>query len=84
MERERRTSSCRLELLAQNILERHGVGGELGDTLAQLLHRHLLLIEVEAEVRLVVQVGTLRNVLGRRRTRVELLRHRRVRVVQLF
>lgn len=50
------------DLLLEDILEGDGVRGKLGDTLPQLLNGHLLLVEVEAEQRLVVQVGALGDV----------------------
>ena len=51
-----------LDLLAQDVLEGDGVGGEFRDTLAELLDGHLVLVEVEAEVGLVVDVGLLLDV----------------------
>jgi len=49
-------------LLAQDILQGDGISGELADTLAQLLHRHGVLVEVESEVGLVIDVGLLLDV----------------------
>lgn len=46
----------RLDLLLEDVLERLGISSKLGDALAQLLDGHLLLVEVEAEERLVVDV----------------------------
>jgi hypothetical protein len=51
-----------LDLLAQNILEGDGIRSELGDTLTKLLDGHLVLVEVEAELRLVVDVALLLEV----------------------
>jgi hypothetical protein len=51
-----------LNLLAKDVLERHGVGCKLGNTLAELLNGHLVLVEVEAEVGLVVNVRLLLEV----------------------
>lgn len=74
----------RLDLLLQQILQRHRVGRELGDALAQLLNRHLLLVEVEAERGLVVDVRALGDVQLGRALRVELLGDRRLGVVELL
>lgn len=58
-----RTSPLRLlNLLAEDVLEGDGISGELGDTLAELLGGHLVLVEVEAEGSLVVDVALLLNV----------------------
>lgn len=51
-----------LDLALDDILERDGIGGELADTLAQLLDGHLVLVEVEAEQRLVLEVRLLLDV----------------------
>src|ERR1700712_1608326 len=53
---------CLLELLLQDFLECNGISGELGDTFTELLNRHLVLVEVEAEGCLVVNVRLLLNV----------------------
>lgn len=50
------------ELLLEDVLEGHSIGGELADTFAELLDGHLVLVEVEAEVGLVVDVGLLLEV----------------------
>jgi hypothetical protein len=71
-----------LDLLLEDALERHGVGGELGDAFAQLLDRHLLLVKVEAERGLVVNVRLLLNVEAARLRCVELLGDRVFGVVQ--
>ena len=55
------TNLC-LNLLAQNVLQRHSVSSEFGDTLAQLLDSHLLLVEVKAEVGLAVDIRLLLDV----------------------
>lgn len=72
------------DLLAQDVLQGDGVRGKLGDTLTQLLHGHLLLVEVEAEQRLVVQVGALGDVQLGGRGRVQLLGDGLLGVVQLL
>ncbi len=61
------------ELLFESLLESLGVSSELADTLAELLDGHLLLVEGEAEGRLVVDVGLALNVLGRGGSGIELL-----------
>lgn len=48
-----------LELGLEDLLQGLGVSSELADTLAQLLDGHLVLVEVEAECRLVVEVALL-------------------------
>jgi hypothetical protein len=58
----RRYTLCRLDLLAQDILEGDCVSGEFRDTLAELLDGHLVLVEEEAELGLVVDVALLLNV----------------------
>lgn len=50
------------ELLLEDALEGDGVGSELADTLTELLDGHLVLVEVEAEVGLVVNVRLLLDV----------------------
>ena len=57
-----RKADLRRELLLDNILEGNSVGGEFANALAQLLHGHLLLVEVEAEERLVVNIRLLLDV----------------------
>lgn len=61
------------KLALEGSLEGVGVGGELADTLAQLLDGHLVLVEVEAEGGLVVDVGLLLDVEGGGGGSVELL-----------
>jgi hypothetical protein len=51
-----------LDLLTQDVLERDSVGGEFRDTLAELLDGQLVLVEVKAEVGLVVDVALLLNI----------------------
>ena len=51
-----------LDLLAQDVLESDGVSSKLGDALTELLDGHLVLVEVEAELSLVVDVGLLLKV----------------------
>jgi hypothetical protein len=60
--RYRTASNLCLDLLAENVLEGDGVGGEFRDTLAELLGGHLVLVEVEAELGLVVDVALLLEV----------------------
>ena len=50
------------DLLLQDPLECHGISSELRDTFPQLLHGHDLLVEIEAEIGLVVEIGFLGNV----------------------
>ena len=45
------------KLLAEDPLECNGVSSELGNTFAELLHSHLILVEAEAKRRLIVDVG---------------------------
>lgn len=53
-----RTNLC-LDLLAQDVFKRDGISSEFRDTLAELLDSHLVLVEVEAEVGLVIDVALL-------------------------
>ena len=73
-----------LDLLLELVLERHGIGRELGDTLAQLLRGHGVIVELEAEERLVVEVRLLGDVQLGGVLAGELLGHGRGRVVQVF
>ena len=50
------------KLLLEDALEGDGIGGELADTLTELLHGHLVLVKVEAELSLVVDVALLLKV----------------------
>lgn len=51
-----------LELGLEDTLQGLGISSELADTLAQLLDGHLVLVEVEAERRFVIDVGLLLDV----------------------
>ena len=68
-----KSSGSLLELLLDDALEGDGVGGELADTLTELLDGHLVLVEVEAEGGLVGDVGLLGDVEGRGLGSVKLL-----------
>jgi hypothetical protein len=61
------------KLLLEDALERLGIGGELADTLAELVDGHGVLVEVEAEEGLVGDVALLLDVEGRSLSGVELL-----------
>lgn len=61
------------KLLLQDPLQRDGVGGELGDTLPQLLDGHGLFVEVEAEFGFVIDVAFLLDVQAARGFGVEFL-----------
>lgn len=73
-----------LDLLAQNVLERYSISSEFRDALAQLLNGHLVLVEVEAEVGLVVDVALLLEVERAGILGDELLRDVIVGVVELL
>jgi len=73
-----------LDLSLQEPLEGDGVGSELGDTLTELLDGHGLLVEIEAEVSLVVEVLALGDVQVVGIGRVELLGDGGGGVVQLL
>lgn len=73
-----------LKLRPDDVLQGDSVGGELADALAQLLDGHLVLVEVKAEGRLVVDVRLLLNVKSRSGRSVELLGNRLCRVVELL
>jgi hypothetical protein len=73
-----------LDLFLENVLQRDSIRSEFRDTLTELLDRHLLLVEVEAEVGLVIDVRLLFNVERRRISGVELLGHRVGGVVKLL
>ena len=62
-----------LDLLLEDVLHGDSVSRKLGDTLAEFVHGHWLLVEVEAEEGLVVDVATLGNIELGRALRVELL-----------
>lgn len=53
---------CLLDLLPENALQCDCIRRKLADTFSELLNRHLLLIEVEAEQRFVVDISALGNV----------------------
>ena len=72
------------ELLLDDVLKGDGISGELADTLTQLLDGHLLLVEVEAEERLVADVRLLLDVERRGGGGVELLGDGVVRVDELL
>ena len=55
---------CLDELGLDDLLKSLGISSELGDTLTELLNRHLVLVEVEAEERLIVEVRLLLDVQG--------------------
>ena len=76
--------SSLLDLLPENTLERDSVGGELADALAQLVDGHGVLVEGEAEERLVVDVRHLLDVLIRGLAGVELLGDGFFAVVEVF
>lgn len=63
-ERKSKTDIKRLslDLLAEDVLEGDGVGGELADALGELVDGHGVLVEVEAEESLVLEVGLLLDV----------------------
>lgn len=83
--RKKRTqASLSLDLLLEQLLQGHGVSRELGDTLAELLDGHGLLVEVEAVSSLVVEVLALGNVQVRGTGGVELLGHGLGGVVQIL
>ena len=71
-------------LLPNDALERNSVSRELADTLRQLVHRHRVLVEVESELRLILQIALLLNVQAPSIFRHQLLRHRLLRIVQLL
>ena len=79
-----RSTSRLLDLLPKDVLQRHGIGSELGDTLTQLLDRHLVLVEVEAEESLVVEVVALLKVQRGSLRCVELLGDGFLGVVELL
>jgi len=62
-----------LKLGLDDVLERDSVGGELADTLAELLDGHLVLVEVKAEAGLVVDVALLLDVKSAGAGSIELL-----------
>jgi hypothetical protein len=73
-----------LDLLAEDVLEGDSVSSEFRDTLAELLDGHLVLVEVEAELGLVVDVALLLEVERVGAVGVELLGDGVLRVVKLL
>ena len=73
-----------LNLGLEGILEGDGISGELADTLAELVNGHWVLVEVEAEVGLVVNVRLLLQVERAGVGRIQLLGDRVLRVVELL
>lgn len=57
-----RPNNLSLDLGLENVLEDNGIGGELGDTLAELLDGHGFFVEVEAEESFIVEVLALGDV----------------------
>lgn len=72
------------ELLFDDLLEGDSISSELADTFPELLDRHLVLVEVEAECGLVVDVGLLLQVERGSGGSVELLGYCRAGVVELL
>lgn len=79
-----RCHSLRLNLLLQDILQGHGVGRELGDTLTELLDGHGLLVELEAEQSLILEVAALGDVEAAGSRGVKLLGDGVLGVVQIL
>lgn len=79
----KRTHLC-LNLGLEDILQRNSIGSKLADSLTQLLNSHLVLVEVESEVRLVVDIGLLFDVEGLGVGSVELLGNGVGGTLQLF
>lgn len=73
--KERSEPNLSLDLLGKKLLEGNGISSELGDTLTELLNTHGLLVEVEAEVSLVVEVLALLDLEAGGTSGVELLGH---------
>jgi hypothetical protein len=73
-----------LNLLAEDVLEGNGISREFRDALAELLDGHLVLVEVESELGLVVDVGLLLEVEVGGVAGVEFLGNRVLRVVELL
>jgi hypothetical protein len=83
MHRTDKSTLC-LDLLAQNVLEGNGISREFRDALAKLLDGHLVLVEEEAELGLVVDVGLLLEVKVVGIGGIELLGNVVLRVVKLL
>ena len=75
---------CLLNLLPENALEGVCVGRKLADTLAKLVHRHGLLVEIETEETLVVQVVLLLDIEAAGVRSVKLLGHRILAVIKVL
>lgn len=73
-----------LDLLLKQLLQSNRIRRELGDTLPELLRGHSILVQVEAEERLVLEVAALGDVEVGGIGRVELLGDRVGRVVELL
>lgn len=73
-----------LDLLLKLLLQGHRIRSKLRDALAQLLRSHGVLVEVEAELGLILDVGALRYIQFCGVSRVQLLRHWVGRVIQLL
>ena len=71
-------------MLPEDALERDGIGGKPGDTLAQLLNSHGLLVEVEAEESLVINVRFLLDIQRSGVLSIKLLRDIGGRIVKFF
>lgn len=71
-------------LLRQEVLQLHRSGRKRRDAIPQLLHRHLLLVELEPELGLVVEVGLLLDVETVGVAGLELGGHGVFAVVELF
>lgn len=61
---QKQAGGSSLNLLAEDGLEGLGISGELGDTLAEFLDAHLVLVEVEAEAGFVGEIFALGDVEG--------------------
>jgi hypothetical protein len=75
---------CLLNLLPQDILQRHRISRKLTNPLPQLLHRHSILIEVEPEVTLIIDIRLLLDVKIVRIFRAQLLLHFFIGVEEFF
>lgn len=81
---EKKRINLSLDLGLEELLQGNSISSELGDTLTQLLNSHSLLVEVEAEMNLVVEVLALRDVKRSSAGSVKLLGHSSSRVVQVL
>ena len=73
-----------LNLLLQDAFEGDGISSELRYSLPKLLDCHLFLVEVEPELRFIVDVGALGDVEAAGVARYQLLRNLILRVVEVF